>query len=291
MPTFLRTLARTIVPFSLMGLLAFVSLLLPARAQSPEPVTGEAVSYSIGLQPGGNLVALPVVPENISAESVVAGIMPALSLLQDDAGRYFVPSQGISEIPTWDWYKAFKVHVSSYASLSITGPSIVPEASPIILPEGASWVPYLRNGALPTEEAFATIASSLVRVEDASGRFFEPNTPESTLDWLLVGQGYRVWLSRPDTLVYPANTLSGNGASEAGTMAQALAMTDLEVGQEIEVLGYYTPGDGGGGRFRVEDSGATPDGGTVFVPHESRERAVTEVLPNNRQPEVPQPPP
>ena len=70
---------------------------------------------------------------------------------------------------------------------------------------------------------------------------------------------------------------------EVGTLAEALALTGLEEGDEVEILGYYTPGDGGGGRFRVEASGATPDGGTVFVLNEHASSPVVEVLPN-RQP-------
>jgi hypothetical protein len=80
------------------------------------------------------------------------------------------------------------------------------------------------------------------------------------------------------TETIPALPPSGD-VIEAGTLAEALALTGLEEGQEVEVLGYYEPGDGGGGRFRLETSGATPDGGTIFVPDEHTNE-VAEVLPN-----------
>lgn len=67
---------------------------------------------------------------------------------------------------------------------------------------------------------------------------------------------------------------SGGDTIEANTLADALALTGLEVGQEVEVLGYYAAGDGGGGLFRVSNGGETPDGGTVFVPDE----AVSDVI-------------
>ena len=257
----------------LAGLLTFS---LTGSALAQQPVTGAPVSYTFGLQPGHNLVALPVAPETASAEAILADVLPVLTLVQDDYGNYDIPSQGIDGVDNWDWTKTYRVHVATSASFTVEGPAIVPEASPIVLREGPNWVPYLRNGALPIQEALGSIASSLLRVEDANGQIFEPDGPNSTLSWMLVGQGYKVWVDRADTLYYPANTIPGNGASEAGTIAEALALTGLEVGQEIEVLGYYTPGDGGGGRFRVEASGAAPDGGMVFVPNQFTSAPITE---------------
>jgi hypothetical protein len=73
------------------------------------------------------------------------------------------------------------------------------------------------------------------------------------------------------------SAVNSGEVTEASTLAQALALTGLEVGQEIEILGYYTPGDGGGGMFRVTNSGETPDGGLVFAPDVAVSAPITEV--------------
>jgi hypothetical protein len=63
----------------------------------------------------------------------------------------------------------------------------------------------------------------------------------------------------------------------AATLADMLALEDLEVGEEVTLQGYAAPGDGGGGVFVVYDGGAVPDGGTVFAP-DSQVSEETEAL-------------
>jgi len=89
------------------------------------------------------------------------------------------------------------------------------------------------------------------------------------------------------TETIPAEPPSGD-VIEVGTIAEALALTGLEVGQEIEVLGYYEPGDGGGGRFRIveaEDTAHLPgNGGTVFIPESDLGEEVSETGSNDGSP-------
>ncbi len=53
------------------------------------------------------------------------------------------------------------------------------------------------------------------------------------------------------------------------------------------MLGYYTPGDGGGGVFDVVDSGQGPNGGTVFVPLEHQSAEVVSTAPFSKTLNVP----
>lgn len=280
MPRRLRV-ARTSSPPCLFALFALALLALPALAQSSQPVTGAVASYDIALDEGDNIVSLPVVPDTSAVELVIAQILEELTLVQDDVGRYFVPAQEIADLQDWSWEEAYSVKVSAPTTLTVEGAEIVPEASPIPLEaEVGNWVPYLPNRPLPVAVAFASIADRLFKVEDSAGRLYQPGNEASTLDTLHVGRGYRVWVSEPTALVYPANDSSDGGGggdvTVVSTLSQALALTGLEEGQEIEILGYYAPGDGGGGRFRVEASGATPDGGLAFAPSEHASGPVTE---------------
>lgn len=261
-----------------------------ALAQSSVPTTGEVVSYDIELQEGSNLVSLPVLPDTSAMELVVADILQALTLVQDDMGRYFMPTQDITDLDTWSWEDAYSVKVPAPTTLTVEGVEILPESSPVQLEAGVgNWVPYFQNRSLSVSDAFASIAEHLSRVEDDQNRFYEPADESSTLDSLQVGRGYRVWVDQATTLIYPSNTSQSGGdggdggdGTPIGTLAQALSLPGLEVGQEIEILGYYTPGDGGGGTFRVEASGATPDGGLVFVPDVAVSEPIVEVLPNDQ---------
>lgn len=264
------------------GLVVLATLLTYAPLSFAQPSTGERQTYLIELEPGVNLVSLPVVPDVTAMSAIVSGMGPEVSLIQDDRGRHTIPSLEIDDIGAWKWSEAYKVHTTAATSLLVEGVAIIPDLSPLILDGGAHWIPYPRSTALAIEEALATILPSLSRVEDEEGRIYEPGNQGSTLDTLRVGRGYRVWLTRQDTLRYPINQNVGGGSTvQVGTLAQARALRDLEPGQEVEILGYYTPGDGGGGRFIVENSGAPTDGGLVHVPDEFVSNPITEVIDND----------
>ena len=177
----------------------------PALAQN-EPTTGATATFQIELAEGSNLVSLPALPDSMRVGAIVADVLPHLTFVQDDAGHYFIPAQGIDGIGTWAWEEAYRITVTAPTSFIVQGPAILPEASPLLL-DGyvGNWVPYFRREPIAVEEAFVSIAPSLSRVEAADGRFYQPGDAASTLDSLHTGQGYKLWVSEPVTLTYPAN--------------------------------------------------------------------------------------
>ena len=245
------------------GLLALVSTFTAtsALAQSSVPATGEVASYNIALAEGDNLISLPVVPDTSAVESVVAQILEKLTLVQDDLGRYFMPAQEIAGLADWSWEEAYQVKVSAPATLTVTGAEILPEASPLPLEaEVGNWVPYLPNRSLPVEEALASIADHLFKVEDVAGRLYRPGDEESTLDVLHVGRGYRVWVSEADTLIYPANLTEEGDADGDGVPDAVDNCPDVpNPGQED------TDGDGTGDACEAPGD-TTPPTCTVQVP-------------------------
>ena len=228
------------------------------------------------MEPGSHLVSLPLVPSNPVVTDIMAGVLPQLTLVQSEDGRYLIPSQGIDELGTWAWDEAFKIEVTSPTTLTVEGARILPRFSPIALePSTVNWVAYPRQDAMAVGDALASIAPFLDRVEAADRRFFVPGDAASTLDSLRAGRGYKVWVNQPVTFTYPADSAEPNDGSAANTIGEALTLTGLTPGQQIEVLGYYTPGDGGGGTFLVTDGGEAPDGGLVFVPYEAQGGPIT----------------
>ena len=197
----------------------------PALAQDGPPTTGATTTFQIDLAEGANLVSLPALPDSMRVGAIVADVLPHLTFVQDDAGRYFIPAQGIDGIGIWNWDEAYKFVVTSPTSFFIEGAAILPEASPLLIDgQVGNWVPYFRQDPMAVEEAFASIAPYLSRVEAGDGRFYHPGDDASTLDSLRTGQGYKVWVSQPVTLTYPANSLPPDTtppAAPAGLTASA----------------------------------------------------------------------
>lgn len=229
-----KTSAGYLAVFSapLTVLLALSTMALSARALAQGPATGASATYHIALQEGSNIVSLPVVPSPDAIGEVVADV-PTLTLVQDDAGRYYVPIQGITDLDTWAWDKAYRVEVAAAATLSVEGPAILPEASPInIRADMGNWVPYFRSSNMAVEEALASIAANLVEVEDANGRRYRPGDDRSTLHTLRVGHGYKVWVNAPSTLLYPPN--GGGGPSQFRAAAGTHDGEDYALGMRAE---------------------------------------------------------
>ncbi len=237
----------------------------PAGFAAAPPATGEAATQTVHLEPGWNWVAVHVLPESASLESMFGDVLDQIEMIKDGAGRIFSPGLGLAEIDSWDWRQAYAIRAREAASVSIAGALILSGQSSLPLNAGWNFVPFLPTAPLAVEAALAGILPFVEAVRDIEDRMVIPGDGVSEIDSLRSGRGYMIRLAEPAMLYYPG--ASGDVLS-VPNLAAALALTDLAVGQMIDVQGYHTPGDGGGGTFRVDDSGKVPDGGLVFVPNQ-----------------------
>lgn len=240
----------------------FVALAPLAAAQ----VVGAPRTQTLQLQAGPNLVSLDVVPAQTDPASIFGDALNHILLVKDGDGHLFAPSYGAPTLTAWAWDQAYLVHARQAVDIAVTGASLSGESS-VPLEAGWNTVPYFLQAPTPVETALASILGHVTRVEDSEGRVYPAMTGTPELTTLVPGQGYRVRLDAPASLVYTAPPPPLPGADRTvNTMADALALTDLVAGQTIDVRGYHVVGDGGGGRFVVSDGNERPDGGVVFVP-------------------------
>ncbi|MFN3598019.1 MAG: hypothetical protein ACK41D_12215 [Rubricoccaceae bacterium] len=269
-------------------LLATLVLVLsaPAHAQVPTRHTQQ-----IPLAPGPNLVSLSVLPDDNRLDVLLSGATEHIVAVQSASGRHYVPRLGVRRITHWQPGQAYVIFARQAHTLHIEG---TPLTEPLPLAAGWNWIPYLASEALPVEAALTSVLPQLNRVEDGAGRVFPAQEGRPVLTHLEPGQGYRVHLRAPASLAYPAGEAGQQppppppppqATHVVASIADALALTGLEPGQIVHVLGYATPGDGGGGYFDVTASGAPLDGGTVFVPLEHQSDVVTEdwIMRTNRR--------
>ncbi len=232
----------------------FLALLVMALLISPLPSAGQT-TQTLSLEEGWNLVSLRVQPEDSSFASIFDDAGASISVVKNENGEAYLPKNGIEQISTWQAGEGYKLYTETATTLDITGSKVSPRETVVELQKGGNIVPYLPAGAVSVEEALVSIEESLVAVEDEDGKQYDPSA-SSPLDSLRPGQGYNIYVDRADTLRYPRIT---------NTLDDALALSDVAVGSYVHVRGYHEPGDGGGGTFRVTNSGAEIDGGTVFA--------------------------
>jgi hypothetical protein len=219
-------------------------------------VAQEIRSQQVQLEQGWNFVSLNVQPDDSSFAAIFGANVDQIAMVKNEEGEVYAPGEGIEQITTWKSGEGYQVHVTAPLTLGVTGASIRPDSMSIVLEEGGNVVPYLSSATQATETAVASLEGSLVLVEDEAGKRYEPLASSSSLDSLRAGGAYKVYVDQTDTLRYPV---------VVPTLADARDLKDVRVKTRIQVQGYDTPGDGGGGLFRATESACETDGGTCFV--------------------------
>lgn len=292
---------RALLFTSIAAGLAVLSLISPASAQSTPSAPGVEwvhlgadTTQHVALKPGPNFVSLFVQPTETNLDKLFGGGLTGIISIRNADGLVYSPSYNVRTLTEWGNGQAYVVHVRQQMAIEVTGQRIEPDTG-LLLDKGWNDVAFLYDQPVHVDSALISIAESLDRIEDGEGRMYPAMEGREPLTQLEPGAGYRIHVSGRDTLVY-ADGLGGTSATSppatpttppstpqppstgrdttVSTIADALALRGLVDGQTIEVLGYYAPGDGGGGVFDVRDSGQGPNGGTVFVTleHQSDER-------------------
>lgn len=275
-----RALKLRLRPFE--GRILVVLLMLAAapavRADSPgPPVQGEA-TQELRLEPGWNWIGLYVYPSSRKIADILRPAMQDAELVvKDGQGRHFIPAFDIFEITEWDWRQGYMVNVSTPVTITVAGALIVASATAIPLDRGWSLVPFLGQEPVPIEHALASLGGDIRAVRDAAGRVWHPGSASPALETLEPGQAYQIRLRRAATLVYGIKADEGSYVVRNKEELLALSTAGLAPGHVVTMLGYYAPGDGGGGRFTLVDQPAyVCDPGLVLCPLDQLGPIVTE---------------
>ena len=163
----------------------------------------QRIQQQIPLQKGWNLISSYVRPDPTQLDSVFADIMAELVRVKSDTGGHFVPDQDTNTISHWKSDEAYAVYVRSETTLTLEGTALDLSKS-ISLQQGWNSVPFLPSNPISVSHAFSSISSELVLVKDTYGRTYYPAHGINEIGRLNPGLGYKVYVSDPTTLVYPA---------------------------------------------------------------------------------------
>ncbi len=240
---------RFLFTVALLGLLFLMPVVSLAQSQ---------VTQRIDLEEGWNLVSLRVVPQDSSFEEVFQVASEEIKMIKDESGHVYYPAEDVRQISQWSVRESYEILVSSSLTVEVTGTPVHYSSKPIPLQEGWNFVPYFPAEAQKTSLATASIEDNLVSVVDEEGRAYDPHASSgsSAIDSLRPGHGYKLYVESADSLIYPV---------VAETIDEALALDSVAVGGIVRVLHHSEPGDGGGGLFKVTNTGCETDGGTCFI--------------------------
>jgi len=125
--------------------------------------------------------------------------------MKNEDGQVFWPSLGTNQIGDWNFAEGYQILLNNPVNLSLTGQQVDPVQQPLELPAGWTILPYLRGTSMPVDQALDSIKDEIVLVKNNDGLVYWPVYGINQIGDMLPGQGYKVYLSSPGTLTYPAN--------------------------------------------------------------------------------------
>ncbi len=165
---------------------------------------GQYYNIEIELSSGWNTISANFLPDAPNMENIFTE-MEELIIVKNAAGQIFNPAQNINQIGDWNIAHGYMVYVTAPATLQITGTAVNPTETEINLVSGWNLVSYLRNSPLAINTALEGISSSIILVKNNQGQLYYPSMGLNTIGNMQQGQGYWIYMSAPEVLVYPGN--------------------------------------------------------------------------------------
>ncbi len=180
-----------------------------------------AVTQSIDLSAGWNLISLNVTPVNPVLSSMTAPLGTNLIQVKGMEGVY-IPGSPYSTLTSVANGRAYNVRVGTSETWGIRGIPISTN-TPIGLQGGWSMLAFYPPANVSVPIAMQSVSSALQQVKGRDGVYI-PGNPMSTLSHMRPGAGYWVQLSGAQTLVY------------SGTKGDAAVQDDSDMVANLIVL-------------------------------------------------------
>ncbi|HPR56944.1 MAG TPA: GEVED domain-containing protein [Bacteroidales bacterium] len=139
-------------------------------------------------------------PNDPLLENIFAPLAGQLIILKNLNGTY-VPGQGSNTLINWETGSGYAVKVTDNVSLEIQG--IFPQTNELVLPAGWSIIPVLSECAVNVETVFGSAEVVIVK-EVAGYKLYWPVAGVNTLNELLPGRAYYIYLNSQTSFVFPA---------------------------------------------------------------------------------------
>jgi hypothetical protein len=149
---------------------------------------------------GWNSLSCYVAPEAEHLEEILASILPALVILQNQNG-IFAPGQSLNTLGSWDCNTGYMIKLIEGASLSISGS---PMQNPSVdLLEGWNLIPVLCPNGMTIEELDLQLGDNLVFLQEPAGKnVYWPTMSIQNFDRLEAGKSYLLLVQESAVLLF-----------------------------------------------------------------------------------------
>jgi hypothetical protein len=117
----------------------------------------------------------------------------------------------VNSIGLWQPLEGYQVKFSAARTVCVGGEQIDPAQVSIPVPQGWSYIPYLRETEMRVTSALGGLSPDVVIMKDQDGRVYAPAIGLNAIGNMKPGQGYQIKMSNGRDLVYPASTPPESG--------------------------------------------------------------------------------
>jgi hypothetical protein len=168
-------------------------------------------NYQILQIPAGwSMISTYINPTDPTVEVVFSPVSNQLVILKNEYGEVYVPMFQLNQIGSLQTGKGYQIYTIGMTDLLISGTPIIPEITPLTIPSGWSLIAYLRQTSGPIATMLASVFASVEVVKSGSGLVWWPQYSVNQIGHMNPGEGYRIKLLNPETLIYPTNQLNAS---------------------------------------------------------------------------------
>lgn len=161
----------------------------------------------IDLPQGWSYFSTYIEPFEPNIDSLCAPFVPNIIIAKNGIGNVYWPQYGINVIGNLIIGEAYQIKTTAALNITIEGFAVVPENTPVIIPQGWSFLGYLRTTPDSINIMLSPIVSNVSIVKNTAGLTYWPLWGVNAIGNMVPGEGYQIKMLAQDTLLYPPNSI------------------------------------------------------------------------------------
>ncbi|MCF8370357.1 MAG: hypothetical protein K9H64_01965 [Bacteroidales bacterium] len=159
----------------------------------------------IDLPLGWSLFSTYIEPFEPAIDSLCNPFYSSVIIVKDENGNTLWPQYGINTIGDVMTGEAYRIKLSLSQTMIVTGLSVQPEITQLVLPQGWSFLGYLRKNSAPIPALLSPLSSELIIAVNGAGEIYWPQWQINTIGNMNPGEGYQVKMVTQQFFAYPPN--------------------------------------------------------------------------------------
>jgi hypothetical protein len=161
--------------------------------------------HDFSLPKGWSMISSYVKPDETRIDSIFAST-PNLFLLKNGRGKIYLPAYGIDQVNNWDYTQGYLLYTTATDNLQIAGTEAIPEDETLYIAKGWNMISYLCTKSGAIDVVLDSIYSNLFLAKNGRGKITLPTYGIDQIVTMNPGEGYLLYMTAADTLIYPPNS-------------------------------------------------------------------------------------